>query len=446
MHVSQSQLVRVLGFAAIAALAGSAHAATWNGSTNNWNTPAAWSTGVTPNMNSGTEDAIINAGTVTWVPGGDFSNNRTLTIGGTSTTPAVWQHNAASTNYIKIGDGSGKTGTLTVNQYGKFLGVDSTQLILGNASGKGIVNVAGGEVTIKTGIATTLNGASELNITNGGAFSTGSATLNGTSKLTLNSGTYSSTTGLSAASGTTIDLKAGTASIGGTLTVSGGATASVSGATATVNSLTWNGALNITAGSLTTAGMGGSLGSLNVSGGSFIRNGGTLEVLTGRTFSLSGTGTVTTSSEFKVKANNIASVSGGTLNATLVSFDGTTADAATLAFSGGRINVGISGVYLGIFSSSGTGNPQDYIDFIGSGGTLFVAGLNSTQASTLVSGGLIRHNGAIDATGFKVTQITTGTPGYEFALVPEPTSLSAMAMASLAMLRRRRNAPVWRNV
>lgn len=411
MHIRHILSATLLGVVTVASTR--AATKTWEGANDYWSTAAAWDADGVPNTSTPLDTVVINAGTVTYKPTTDFVLNSTMTIGGSGTwfqSTTTGDGNLAA--WIKIGQNTTtKVGTLNVNTGGTFNTGDCSQLIIGDG-GTGNLNVAGGSVVVKTGVAVNVNNASTLSLSSNGSLSAGTLNANGTSQFSLGAGTV------------TVNSMA----------VVSTATLNNTAATTTTGSLTWNGALNISGGTMNVTGsLTGTTGSLNVNGGTFTRSGGTLDILLTRSLNVSGGTLNVVNNEIKIKGPGLATVSGGTVNANIIAFDGTTTDPAFLTFSGGTINLTPT-TFQGIFTTG----VQDYIDFTGSSATLFIAGLTSTQANTLVTDGRLRHNGVTAAADFTVTQITGPTAGYQFTLVPEPASLSLLAMAGFAALRRRR--------
>jgi autotransporter-associated beta strand protein len=116
---------------------------TWDGSVGTWATAGSWSTGVVPNLSTGSDSARIDSGEVTYVPGADFTinNGNSLNLSGTGT----WKQTAA--NPIRIGD----TSNGTVNQAGgTFDAAAVDNVVLGAAAGAaGTYNLDGGTLRVK---------------------------------------------------------------------------------------------------------------------------------------------------------------------------------------------------------------------------------------------------------------------------------------------------------
>lgn len=337
-----TSVVAVAGLLAAASFSQAA-AKTWSGATADWST-ANWTPSGTPVLSNatsaGTNDtATIGSGTVTYVPGGDFTNNSTLTINGTG----IWQQQATNISWIKFGNGAGNTGILNVNG-GKFDTADAGNFFVGNG-GTGNVNVGGGQLVTKSLV---ISGASSF--------------------------------------------------------------------------------VKVTSGSVTATAIDFQGGTIDVSGGTFQRTVNGLDIAAGRSLLISGSGTVTVAGEFKPKAVNTVSMTGGTLNATLISFDGAV---ATLNFGGGTINLSGSG-FQGIFAAGA----DRYVDFTGSSGTINLAAVTTANANLLLTSDRIRRNGLTADSYFQVS--SDGGSGSIITLVPEPGSLALIGLGGLLSLRRRR--------
>jgi hypothetical protein len=145
---------------------------------------------------------------------------------------------------------------------------------------------------------------------------------------------------------------------------------------------------------------------------------------------LSGTGAITTTAEFKPIAD--FSMGGGTLSANLISFaDGP----GGIDLSGGRIVVDGSAFGYGIYG----GSVDKSIDFVtDSSGELFISNfdLATLTTSAFLSNGTITYNGAVDAGAFSATEVDGGV--LISMPVPEPATIGMLALGSLvAMLIRR---------
>lgn len=170
-------------------------------------------------------------------------------------------------------------------------------------------------------------------------------------------------------------------------------------------------------------------GTLTVSGGSvsiqnnFVANVGTVNI---------NGGIITAGGELKPQGADFT-MSAGTLNVALISFD---AAAASFDLAGGTIN--ISGSFTeGIFANS----PDAYLNFTsGSTGSLHLSSVSTTAAANLL-GGRVRVNDTIDAMAFEI--LSDGGSGSIISLVgaaiPEPSSFAMLAgLASLGFVASRR--------
>lgn len=154
--------------------------------------------------------------------------------------------------------------------------------------------------------------------------------------------------------------------------------------------------------------------------------------------SIGGDGTVVNigSHEFQPKggAGMSVSMSGGELDAYVVSFNG---EACAMDFSGGTINV--TNREHGIWAGAG-----GYLNFApGSTGVFHVSNeLASNAAADLLENGKIKFDNAVDPSAFTITPDLAGTGSVIalVAVVPEPASLSLLAVGAGAMLARRRRA------
>ncbi len=123
----------------VTAMAGQAGAdeITWSGSVGDWGTGSNWVGGSVPSIVDGTDTAIINGGTATWTPGGDWANNSTVTInnsgGWVQTVGGSWARIA--------GSWGGNTGTLILNDNASFNGGTADRLAIGMDTGTGTVQV-----------------------------------------------------------------------------------------------------------------------------------------------------------------------------------------------------------------------------------------------------------------------------------------------------------------
>ncbi len=116
----------------MALLAGSASAATmWTGTTsNNWSTPTNWNPTGVPDIHNGVDDATIPDGsTVEWTPGGDWSNNATVTLNGNSS----WTQLGGG-SWARIA-GNGGTGKLILNDTSLFDAGTANRVVVGIVSG-----------------------------------------------------------------------------------------------------------------------------------------------------------------------------------------------------------------------------------------------------------------------------------------------------------------------
>lgn len=144
----------------------SAATITWNpGTTGDWGTSSNWDSNSVPALNGPTPDIVnINDGAVTYSgTSGDWADNTTVTISGST---ASWVQTTG--NWLKIGDGSGNTGTLNLLNGGSFDVSPAGNTFIGNG-GTGILLVDGGTFTAQT---LNIGGGSSVTINNNGTVTT----------------------------------------------------------------------------------------------------------------------------------------------------------------------------------------------------------------------------------------------------------------------------------
>ncbi len=371
-----------------------------------WSTGSNWSGGGVPDMASGVAVTIAQ-GNAQYTPGGDFivQNGSTLSVSGGSWT----QMSNGIGNWLKVYSG----GTLNVSA-GTFDASEAGQMFidkLGSSAGTS-VNVSGG--TFKT---QTLNVSSGTFRSTGGT-STFSGSLNVSDTAVISGGTVSSST---------MNL------LSGVMTISNTGSLSNSGL------MYVNGALNITGGTLHTD-------SIQLANGSIKQTGGNVTIaastaVTSGTFELSG-GTMTIGGEIDVTSN--MTITGGTLKANLISFNagyGTNTTDTQINLSGGMIDLVLGDNWRG-----GIYNVDPltrYINFTsGSTGVIFLEdnlgdSSGAALAANLITAGDVRLDGVIDAAAFTIVTDSAGTY-ISLATVPEPASVSILALAAGGLIARRR--------
>ncbi len=110
---------------------------TWDGNVADWLTNSEWTPDQVPNISAGTDTATINAGTVTYVPGGDWANNSTVTINNS----AAWIQ-ATNGGWLRMaGSGSGKIGFIVLNDNATFNAGTASRAIIGVDAGTGTVQL-----------------------------------------------------------------------------------------------------------------------------------------------------------------------------------------------------------------------------------------------------------------------------------------------------------------
>lgn len=237
-----------------------------------------------------------------------------------------------------------------------------------------------------------------LNILDGATFNTGTS-----GRFMAGNGGYA-----------VINVSGGTFNAASSVTLSGinSAIAVTNNGSATIASLSW------------------SQGAISVdSGGVLTVNDGHVLVAEDRSLSLAGDASqINLAGELK-PAGGLVQVSGGTLTASLISFDSVD---TSLLFSGGRINLTNGTSFDGIFRAGA----ERYVDFVGDAqGVLFLGGADPSNALNLINDGRVRYMGVLDPSKFIVTEVDGGV---EISAVPEPAMLSMLALGGLAMRRRRR--------
>lgn len=254
----------------------------------------------------------------------------------------------------------------------------------------------------------------------------GDLTLGGGGSLTINGGSFSQTAG---PAWMNIGNGAGSA---GTLTINGGSFSAGTSGNMRVGFGGGTGLLSVTGGTFSPAGLEiSATGTLLVGGTGVVNIGATFTTATG-VIGVSG-GTLNIAGELKPLGADF-SVSGGAVNANLVSFDGT---ANKLNFSGGQITLS-SGAFEGVYGDNG------YINFTTSStGTLVLSSVSATSAASLLTS-RVRFNDTANAGLFTITDLGGGASSISLtaAAVPEPSSFAALAGAVIlgaTALRRRRD-------
>ncbi len=451
----------------------------------NWGNPASWDVGVGfPNTYT-TDSAIISATqTISYdgsIPtlGGNLAvaNGNSITINGGALTQA-WVPGApppfGTTIAIGVSSAGSGTGTLNINNGGSFIsGTANTVAVgvsvagLGGGAASGTVNVNQGTVTLSAsasgsaggqGLAVGINaaGAGIINVGDAAGAAGSSLVDLATNNVTL---TVGGTNGEGSGTGT-VNIKSdgrvatGTARayIGdggtGTVLVDGGTLAiGVGGLTVGRNG--GNGTLNVTSGLATIDGPGGaesfivadglgSVGTINISGGTLNSvnnmligvNGGVGTVNQtggtvtyggwaavgygtgggGSSYNISG-GTLSSSAGFEVGADRagLMTISGtATVNVSAINVGIRTNGVGTLNISGGTTNVGTIGFGGAQQISTGNGtisggivNATTVDVGINNGGTgsLNITGGTTTIGRLGVGGGLGTSNGTLNITG-----------------------------------------------
>ena len=128
---------------------------TWAGGTGDFLTGANWTGGSAPTLD-GTDDAIINAGDVTYTPGGDFGQGwagSSITVSGGSLEQTVtnwWQFNGSGTFTVNGGDVTTNAGNVIFGTSG----TDTASLVMSSGS----FTHTGGEVKVRGGNTATITG------------------------------------------------------------------------------------------------------------------------------------------------------------------------------------------------------------------------------------------------------------------------------------------------
>lgn len=277
-----------------------------------------------------------------------------------------------------------------------------------------VVYNAGGDFQLATGSALTINSGGSWVQTGGISW----IQLNG-GTLNLNGGSFNM--------GTAGNINVGGA--GGTLNIGGSLILQNAGLTMNANTT-----LTLSNGGSISGTFNQGSGSVYITGGVFSSSGNYVIGGADTVFQVSG-GVVTFGGEFKPNLGENVIISGGVVNATLISFDSIGESVLTLA--GGRINLSQGNVFNGIFSAGA----DDYINFTSVSSQLFIDNLSLGGAEALL-GGLVRYNGVADSSMFN---LTAQGDGYLFTLVgvPEPSAaalLAGLGVLGGAVLRRRRRA------
>lgn len=253
----------------------------------------------------------------------------------------------------------------------------------------------------------------------------GDLTLGNGGSITLNGGTFTQTNGVAF-----MNIGNGVGSAG-TLTITGGTFSAGTSGNMRIGFGGGTGLVSVTGGTFNPTGLEfSSTGTLSVGGTGVANITGNFAVSTGAV-AVSG-GTVNISGELKPLGADF-SVSGGAINANLISFDGL---ATKLNFSGGQITIA-SGAFGGIFGDSG------YINFTnGSTGTIVFSAVSADSATALLNSRL-RFNDTVDGSKFVITDLGGGASSVSLvaAAIPEPSAyavLAGAAMFGIAASRRRR--------
>lgn len=476
MHLSPSKFSRRFSAVLLGLGFGALHAAATDSYFNNNNgnqlylDAANWSPSGVPDLTTANTAHIANGSAVSYVAGPDLviKNGGVLEITSGSFTqttgPAYLQLNGTGT--ILVDGGTFNQGTATSGPFN----VTGTGNVFNMTSGAanfnhGFMVLSGLTSTLSGGTLTTTGGATTVNssLTLSGANATlGQAlTINANGTLAVSAGTVSTSGGLTNSGALTVSggsLGAGgNLANGSNLSITGGSL-SATGNTTNTNTLT------ISAGSYSGSGGLTNSGTLTIAGGTFgatgeASNSGALTIAnatvnTGKfvnngSFAMSS-GTLTTTGEFDFN-NNQNTLSGGTINTTLITGVNGAAGNHVFNISGGALTLSSSfgnGIYGGDATKyiNFTLNSSGYIDFLAS------TGANVGTIQNFISKNVIEYNDTPynATTGFSNFSITPdGAGGYKLSLanvaVPEPATFAAggllAAFAAPAMARRLRRSP-----
>jgi hypothetical protein len=191
-------MIRRAGFSAAAFLlmAASAYAApiAWNNTTGDWGVNTNWNPTTVPNIQGPGADTVTinNGGTVTYSgTDGDWRNNTTVLVDGSGSS---WVQ--STNNWLKIADGTGTTGSLTVSNGGSFDISAAGNAFIGNG-GVGTLLVDNGTFKAQSILVNPNNGTTNASLfTVQGNSSSVSATnieIYTTGKMNITSGIVSDT-------------------------------------------------------------------------------------------------------------------------------------------------------------------------------------------------------------------------------------------------------------
>ncbi|WP_395736508.1 beta strand repeat-containing protein [Prosthecobacter sp.] len=365
------------------------------------------------NGTAGATAVNITAGTLTLGSSDRLANGATVTVSGGTLAMGAFTDTVSIFN-MSSGTLSG-TGTLTATTYGLSGGTVDANLGTGtiNSSGNVALNgtAAAGTVNVTAG---TLTLGSSDRLANGATVTVSGGTLamgaftDTVSIFNMSSGTLSGTGTLTATtyglSGGTVNANLGTGTINssGIVALNGTAAAATVnvtagtltlGASSTINSAT---AVNISGGSLALGASNqiGNSAAVTVSGGTLAMgaNSDTVASVQLSSGSITGSGTLTSTTTYDVRSGSVSAVLGGSVGLTK-------STGGTVTLSNSNTYTGTTTVNGGTLALSGAGQLSDSSSLVVSGGTFDIGSVSDTVAGVqLTSGSISGTTGVLTST------------------------------------------------